>query len=158
MKSIHWLAVILALGGSACAHDPAPYQFSIGQTKNPIDVMVRTLAANGLKAEVVDRAGGDIVTRWFDTGYRFREIDDFRPETYYTDIFLRYHVHLATVNGQQQVTLSADVQRCAPTDSIITSRGVEGSCQALSKIFPTQQKQEDELGAKLKLALADGHA
>jgi hypothetical protein len=156
MKSIHWTVLALILGGTACAHAPEPYQFSVNQRKDPVDVVVRTLIANGFKPDVVDRKSGDIVTRWFDTGYRFRASDVSQTVQYDTDIYLRYRVRLAPVHGQEQVTLTADVQRCAPADSIITSKGVEGTCEPLSKVFPTQQKQADALGAKLKSALAAG--
>jgi hypothetical protein len=57
-------------------------------------------------------------------------------------------------NGQQTLVLDTDVQRCSPTDSVITSKGVEGSCLPMTVMFPTQQKQVADLGSKLKLALA----
>jgi hypothetical protein len=99
------------------------------------------------------------MTRWFDTGYRFREvnaIDNGPYAEYYTDVFLRYRISLMKKDGQQTVVLETDVQRCAPTDSVVTSRGVDGTCLPMSVVFPTQQKQVDDLGSKLKLALAGG--
>jgi hypothetical protein len=48
-------------------------------------------------------------------------------------------------NGKETVVLET---------SVITSRGVDGSCLPMSVVFPTQQKQVDDLGSKLKLALA----
>jgi hypothetical protein len=107
----------------------------------------------------VDPAKNTVTTSWFDTGYRFREvneIDNGPYREYYTDVFLRYRVSLMNKNGQQTVQLETDVQRCSPTDSVITAKGVDGSCLPMTFVFPTQQNQVDELGTKLKLALAGG--
>ena len=157
MKRIYPMAITLALAGVACAHSPQPYSFTLEQPRNAVDVVVKTLAANGFKEVAVDPSKTMVTTRWFDTGYRFRdinEIDNGPYREYYTDVFLRYRISLMTNNGQQKVTLETDVQRCSPTDSVITSRGVDGSCLPMTFVFPSQQKQVDELGTKLKLALA----
>jgi hypothetical protein len=157
MKRIHPMAIVVALTGVACAHSPKPYTFTLEQPRNPVNVVVQTLAANGFKEVAVDPAKNTVTTRWFDTGYRFREIseiDNGPYREYYTDVFLRYRISLMNQNGKETVVLETDVQRCAPTDSIITSRGVDGSCLPMSVVFPTQQKQVDDLGSKLKLALA----
>ena len=159
MNRIYPIAIVVALSSVACAHTPKPYTFAYEQPKNPVDVVVKTLAANGFKDVAVDPAKNTVMTRWFDTGYRFREvnaIDNGPYAEYYTDVFLRYRISLMNRNGQQTVVLDTDVQRCAPTDSVITSRGVDGTCLPMSVVFPTQQKQVDDLGSKLKLALAGG--
>jgi len=159
MKHIYPLTIVVALAGVACAHTPKPYTFNYEQPRDAVDVLVKALAANGFKEVAVDPAKNTILTRWFDTGYRFREvneIDNGPYREYYTDVFLRYRISLMNNNGQRMVVLETDVQRCAPTDSVITSRGVDGTCLPMSIVFPTQQKQVDELGSKLKLALAGG--
>ena len=157
MNRIYPVAIVVALSSVACAHTPKPYTFAYEQPKNAVDVVVKTLAANGFKDVAVDPANNTVMTRWFDTGYRFREvnaIDNGPYAEYYTDIFLRYRISIMANDGQQRVVLETDVQRCAPTDSVITSRGVDGTCLPMSVVFPTQQKQVDDLGSKLKLALA----
>ena len=157
MKRIYPIAIVLALTGVACAHSPKPYTFTLEQPRNPVGVVVQTLAANGFKDVAVDSAKNTVTTRWFDTGYRFREIgeiDNGPYREYYTDVFLRYRISLIGKNGQQTLVLDTDVQRCAPTDSVVTSQGVNGSCLPMTVVFPTQQKQVDDLGSKLKLALA----
>jgi hypothetical protein len=159
MNRIHTVAIAVALSGVACAHSPKPYTFTLEQPRNAVDVVVQTLAANGFKDIAVDTSKNTITTRWFDTGYRFREInaiDNGPTREYYTDVFLRYRISLVDKNGQQTVTLEPDVQRCSPTDSVITARGVDGSCLPMTFVFPTQQSQVDELGTKLKLALSGG--
>jgi hypothetical protein len=156
MKRVYPIAIAVALSSFACAHPPKSYSFALEQPREAIDVVVKTFASNGLKDVAVDRSKGTITTRWFDTGYRFREIGDVDNgphREYYTDVFLRYRVLLASVNGQETVTLATDVQRCSPIDSLITATGVDGSCLPMRALFPTQQKQVDELGSKLKLAL-----
>jgi hypothetical protein len=157
MKHVYPLAIAVALSSVACAHPPKPYSFTLEQPRSSTDVVVRILAANGFKDVEVDPAKNIITTRWFDTGYRFRDISDIDngpKRDYYTDVFLRYRISLMNKDAQQMLVLETDVQRCSPTDSVITASGVEGSCLPMSAVFPTQQKQVDDLGSKLKLALA----
>ena len=159
MKRIYPVAIAVALTGIACAHSPKPYSFTLEQPRNAVDVVVQTLAANGFKDVTVDPAKNTVTTRWFDTGYRFRatsEINNGPTRKYYTDVFLRYRISLMNENGHEKVTLETDVQRCAPMDSVIASQGVDGSCLPMAVVFPTQQKEVDELGSKLKLAMVGG--
>jgi hypothetical protein len=158
MKSIHVTAFVLTLGAASCAHAPQPYTFTAQRAPDDIDVVVRTLEANGLVPASIERASGTVTTRWFDTGYRFREIDDFRDSDYETNIYLRYHVTLLRDGDKDTVMLHADVQRCSPDDSYVIPAGVVGSCQPMSIVFPTQQKQVDALGDRLRLALASRRA
>jgi hypothetical protein len=137
----------------ACAHSPKPYAFTAAQTGDDVDIVVRTLAATGLKPAQIDRQRGTVTTQWFDTGYRFREIDDFRELDYDTDIFLRYRIAIQRAGAQETVVLETDVQRCSPTDSYVTNAGVTGSCQPMAFVFPTQQRQLEALGEKLRLEL-----
>jgi hypothetical protein len=159
MKRIYPIAIAVALTGVACAHSPKPYTFTLEQPRAPVDVVVQTLAANGFKEVVVDSAKNTVTTRWFDTGYRYRatnEINNGPTRRYYTDVFLRYKISLTNENGHEKVILETDVQRCAPTDAVVTSKGVDGTCLPMTVVFPTQQKDIDDLGSKLKLALAGG--
>jgi len=159
MKRIYPIAIAAALLGLACAHSPTPYTFTLEQPRNAVDVVVQTLAANGFKEVAVDPAQGTVTTRWFDTGYRFRatnQINNGPTRRYYTDVFLRYRISLLNENGRGRVTLETDAQRCSPTDTVATANGAEGTCLPMSEVFPTQQKQVEDLGSKLKLALAGG--
>lgn len=154
MKSIHAAVLALACGTVACAHAPKPYTFTANQAGNDIDVVVQTLTASGLQPASIDRQHGAITTQWFDTGYRFRENDIASSVYEYTDIFLRHRISIQRANGKATVVLDTDVQRCSPTDSLVTATGVEGTCMPLAVLFPSQQKQIDKLGEKLRLALA----
>jgi hypothetical protein len=156
MTRIYVLITALALGGVACAHQPRSYSFAVNQPKEAIDVLVKTLASNGLSKVDVDRDKGTVTTRWFDTGYKFRELsetDDGPNREYSTDVFLRYRISVGQQAGRQTVTLQTDVQRCSPLDAVITPTGVEGSCVPMSVLLPSHQKQSDALGAKLQSAL-----
>jgi hypothetical protein len=148
--------VILALGLGACAHAPQPYSFTAAPTPNDLDVLARALEANGYQLASVDSAHATLTTYWFDTGYRFREVDDFanHDRDLYTDIFLRYRVSVERNGGQDNVVVATDVQRCSPLDAQVTAAGVTGTCQRLDKVFPTQQHQVNALGDKLRQALA----
>jgi hypothetical protein len=91
-----------ALSSVTCAHAPKPYTFAYEQPRNAVDVVVKTLAANGFKDVAVDPAKNTVMTRWFDTGYRFREvneIDNGPYREYYTDVFLRYRISLMKKGG-----------------------------------------------------------
>jgi uncharacterized lipoprotein len=159
MRRIYPIAIVAALSGLACAHSPKPYTFTLEQPRNSMDVVVQALEANGFKNVAVDSSKGTITTQWFDTGYRFRATSDINngpTRKYYTDVYLRYRISLADKNGQQTVTLETDVQRCSPSDSLITSKGVDGTCLPMTDVFPAQQNHVDELGTKLKLAMARG--
>jgi hypothetical protein len=156
MKTLYTTALVLSLGAAACAHAPEPYHFTATPAPNDLDVIARTLEANGQKIAQLDRALGTITTYWFDTGYRFRDADDFanHDRDLYTDIFLRYHVSVRHDGGQDTVVVATDVQRCSPLDAYVTATGVSGTCQPLDKVFPSQQQQVNALGEKLRQALA----
>jgi len=145
--------VCWALGIAACAHAPQPYVFSSEQGGGDIDVVVKTLRDNGLVPARIDRKLGTVTTYWFDTGYHFRESDILETIQYPTNVYLRYRIGLSRDNGKETVVVDTDVQRCAPLDSNITSTGVTGTCYPMTVLFPTQQKQADALGEKLREAL-----
>jgi hypothetical protein len=142
------------LGVAACAHPPRPYTFTSEQAKNDdIDVVVRTLRDSGLRPAQIDRNLGMVTTYWFDTGYHFRESDILETIQYPTNIFLRYRIGLRRDHGRETIVLDTDVQRCAPLDSNITPTAVTGSCYPMTVLFPTQQRQAETLGEKLRQAL-----
>jgi hypothetical protein len=153
MNVAHPGPVFLALGIAACAHEPKPYVFDSEPAANDIDIVVKTLQESGLRPAQIDRNRGSVITYWFDTGYHFRETDILEPIQYPTDIFLRYRIGLRRDGEKETVVLDTDVQRCAPLDSSITRRGVSGSCYPMTVLFPTQQRQADALGERLRRAL-----
>jgi hypothetical protein len=149
-------ALALPLGAAACAHAPEHYAFSSQETGNDLDVVVRTLQANGLAPAAIDRRLGTVTTYWFDTGYPFRQTDVAKSVQYPTNIFLRYRVSVSHGHGKETVILDTDVQRCAPLDVTVTASGVTGSCEPMTVLFPPQQKQAEALGEKLRQAM-DSH-
>lgn len=153
------ISFVLVLSGAlvSCAHSVQDRTFSVTSGDSPnqaLDRVLETLADEKLAAGRVDRAAGTVVTRWFDTGYRFREIDDNQPVDYYTDVFLRHHISLVNVGGKLDVSVSTDVQRCAPLDAVITATDVQGSCRPMNGIFPTQQQAIDRLVEELRKAVS----
>jgi len=141
----------------SCAHGARDQTFSVApgvSSGQALDRVLQALAQKKLTAGRVDRAAGTVVTRWFDTGYRFREIDDNQPVDYYTDIFLRHRISLVNVEGKLDVSVSTDVQRCAPLDAVITATEVQGSCRPMNVIFPTQQQAIDRLVEELRKAVS----
>ena len=105
-----------------CAHAPQSYTFAAsGPRDGAINAVAVTLKKQGIEPGVIDYRAGTITSRWFDTGYRFREIDDNRPLNYYTDIFLRHHILVSESSGTLNVAVKTDIQRCAPLDAVITA-------------------------------------
>jgi hypothetical protein len=153
MKSSYLGPLFGAVGLAACAHAPKPYTFVANPTGQDVDVVVQTLQASGLKPAAIDRNQGMVTTYWFDTGYQFRETDIRDSVQYPTNIFLRYRISLKRDGGKETVVLDTDVQRCAPLDVTVTAPGVTGSCEPMTSLFPTQQKQAEALGEKLRQAL-----
>jgi hypothetical protein len=152
------ISFVLALSGTlSCAHAAKDQTFSVAPEASPsqaIDRVLETLAHERLAAGTVDRSKGTVVTRWFDTGYRFREIDDDRPVDYYTDIFLRHRISVVPTGGKLDVTVSTDVQRCAPLDAVITATDVQGTCRPMTTVFPTQQNAIDRFVEDLRKAVS----
>lgn len=151
---------VFALSGvlASCAHATKDQSFSVSPEATPsqaIDRVLETLAHKRLAAGTVDRSKGTVTTRWFDTGYRFREIDDDRPVDYYTDVFLRHRISLVRSGGKLDVTVSTDVQRCAPLDAVITATEVQGTCRRMDAVFPTQQRNIDRFVEDLRKAISN---
>ena len=114
-------------------------------------VVAKSLLRQGHKLAFVDRKNAEVVTYWEDTKYRFRETDDYWDGT---NIFLRYHVQFRDQDNQIRVT--ADAQRCVPTQAEITSTEVISTCYKMDFVFGTQQRKVDQLGKDLAAALAAG--
>lgn len=158
MKAVYLSPIFLAVGLAACAHSPKPYSFSSDRVANDIDLVVKTLQESGLKPAQIDRALGTVTTYWFDTGYHFRETDIVESVQYPTNIFLRYRISVKRERDKETVVLDADAERCAPLDVTVTAAGTSGSCESMTVLFPSQQKQVEALGEKLRQALGAGRS
>ena len=153
MKAAYVRPLLLTFALAACAHAPKPYTFSSKQAVGDVDVVVRTLQESGLRPAQIDRNLGIVTTYWFDTGYPFRETNIRETIQYPTNVFLRYRINLRREGGKETVVLDIDAQRCASLDSTVTVSGVTGTCEPMTSLFPTQQKQAEALGEKLRQAL-----
>lgn len=155
-RTVCTTSLVAAICG--CAHALQSYTFAAsGPCDGAIDAVAATLKKQGIEPGSIDYRAGTITSRWFDTGYRFREIDDNRPLNFYTDIFLRHHISVKESGGNLKVAVTTDVKRCAPLDAIITATGVEGSCQPMDFLFPTQQRKIERLGQQLQEAVSALH-
>lgn len=151
MKPRHTILFGLLLG-AGCAHPPRAYTFTTPSAAAPttFDRVAVSLAKQGHPVSGVDRHSAEITTYWEDTGYRYRETDDLEDET---TIFLRYHVDVRPMNGQQQVSVSAEAQRCVPYRAVITKNEVRSTCIKMDKLLVTHQRTVDELGRRLAASL-----
>ena len=101
-RTICTTSLMVALCG--CAHAPQSYTFTAsGPHDGAMNAVAATLKKQGIEPGVIDYRAGTITSRWFDTGYRFREIDDNRPLNFYTDIFLRHHISVSESSGTLNV-------------------------------------------------------
>ena len=97
-RTICTTSLMVALCG--CAHAPQSYTFTAsGSRDGAINAVAATLKKQGIEPGLIDYRAGTITSRWFDTGYRFREIDNNRPLNFYTDIFLRHHISVSESSG-----------------------------------------------------------
>lgn len=148
MKSTRWM-ILAAVAGTGCAHPPRPYVFNTQPKADAVAVLAGSLSRQGHQVAAIDRQKAEIVTYWEDTRYRFRETDDLEDET---NIFLRYHVQVR--QGDNQVTVSAEAQRCVPYRAVVTREQVLSTCIKMTKIFGTQQQAVERLGQVLAASLA----
>ncbi|MEP6652348.1 MAG: hypothetical protein ABJA82_03260 [Myxococcales bacterium] len=151
MKTTHSILFTLLLG-AGCAHAPRPYTFTARSSgaEATVEKVAASLVRQGHPVSGVDRRSAQITTYWENTGYRYRETDDLEDET---TVFLRYHVDVRPVNGQQQVTVSAEAQRCVPYRAVITKKEVLSTCINMDKLLVTHQRTVDELGRRLAASL-----
>jgi hypothetical protein len=153
LRAVLTASFVAALAG--CGHGPQAYAFTaIAPRSQAIDAVAMTLKKHGLNPEIIDHQRGTVTTAWFDSGYRFRETDDNRPLNFYTDIFLRHRVSVVDAHGILNMALKTDVQRCAPLDALVTATEVQGSCQPMDFLFPTQRREIEKLGKQLQEAVS----
>ena len=150
MKVTRWI-VLAALAGTGCAHPPQPYVFNNPKGGDAVLVVAKSLVRQGHRLAFVDRQNSELVTYWEDTKYRFRETDDLEEET---NIFLRYHVRFS--EHPNQISITAEAQRCVPTQVEITKTDVSSTCIKMDRIFGTQQRAVERLGQSLAASLAGG--
>jgi hypothetical protein len=152
MKIQHASILALFLGASACGHTPRAYTFEAAQPAGQaLDLLARSLQADGHKISRVDQKQGEIVTYWEDTRYRWRETEDLEHDT---TIFLRYHVRVSPTDQARRVSVTADVQRCAEDSAVISPYEVIGTCLKMDVLLPSHQQALDKLGQQLSGALA----
>ncbi len=149
MKIAHWI-LLAAVAGVGCAHPPRAYVFNNSKPadRNTVSVLAGSLERQGHQVAAIDREKAEILTYWEDTKYRFRETDDLEDET---NIFLRYHVQLRQADNQ--VSVSAEAQRCVPYRAVITRTEVQSTCIKMDRIFGTQQQAVERLGQILAASL-----
>jgi hypothetical protein len=148
MKIARW-TLLAAVVGTGCTHPPQPYVFNNTKGSDAVSLVAKSLVRQGHRLAFVDHKNAEVVTYWEDTKYRFRETDDFWDGT---NVFLRYHVQFREQDNQIRVT--ADAQRCVPTQAEITQTEVISTCYKMDKIFGTQQRAVERLGQSLAASLA----
>ena len=114
-----------------------------------LDVVSRTLAAEGHGSPAVDRQAGIAHTEWKDTGFLYGQVQGTTAS-----IVRRFTVVLAPSAEGANVTVRIDAKRCAQGGFSIEGSEVRGPCEEMSVIPERFQDEIDSLGAKLQNALA----
>ena len=144
------LVLGLATLSFACGSPQRPVTFvTSANVDGGVDVVSRTLAAEGHSSPVVNRQAGIINTEWKDTGFLFGQVQG-APAT----IVRRFTVVLAPAGQGANVTVRMDGKRCAQGSFTIEGADVKGSCEEMTVVVEKHQLEVDALGAKVQQALA----
>ncbi|WP_394832571.1 hypothetical protein LVJ94_39315 [Pendulispora rubella] len=153
-----WGLLALALG-TACGSAQKPVTFVTSATvESGIDIVSRTLAAEGHSATSVDRQTGIVLTEWQDTGFGYGFVNQ-QP----ANIVRRYVVILAPSGNGANVTVRIDTKRCAQGWSTMAGVDRQGPwivnlpgayCQESPMIPGSFQEDIDALAGKIQHALA----
>ena len=152
---LHSLFLVLSLAG--CAAAQVPVHFTLDAAKpDPIDVVVRTLATEGLTAGPLNREAGTLQTVWQDTGFGYGFVDvrgpDGQMQSVGATIVRRYTIVLVPKQAGVEVTVRADLQKCA-SGTLDASGGLGQGCQRLDDMVPKHQDELNALGHELEAAL-----
>ncbi len=133
---------------SACGAPQKPVTFATSTKPDAgLDVVSRTLAAEGQGNPSVDRQAGIARTDWQDTGYLFGEVNGKSAS-----IVRRFTVVLAPTTNDSSVTVRIDAKRCAQGHFAIKEAEVRGQCVEMSVVPTHFQEEVDALGEKLRNA------
>ena len=134
----------------ACGAPQKPATFVTSATlESGIDVVARTLAANGFQSPAVDRQSGIVTTEWKDTGFMYGQIQGGTAT-----IVRRFTVVLAPAGQGANVTVRMDAKRCAQQGFVVENAEVHGHCEEMPVIPEKFQLEVDALAAKVQQALA----
>ena len=133
---------------SACGAPQTPVTFATSTKPDAgLDVVSRTLAAEGQGSPSVDRQAGIARTDWQDTGFLFGDVNGKSAS-----IVRRFTVVLAPTANGANVTVRIDAKRCAQGHFAIKGEEVRGQCEEMSVVPTHFQEEVDALGEKLRNA------
>ncbi len=138
-----------------------PVQFAAPtHDTDPLDDIQRALVTQGLSITNTDPRLGIVQTRWENTGFGYGFVDIASPvrHTVGAQIWRRYSVVVARHDSTADVTVRADVQRCAEGSTTPDGVYIDGACTTMfaDGLVPDHQAQLDALGEQLKTALHGG--
>jgi hypothetical protein len=138
----------------ACGAPQKPATFVTSATlESGIDVVSRTLAANGFLSPAVDRQAGIVTTEWKDTGFMYGQVQGGTAT-----IVRRFVVVLAPAAQGANVTVRMDAKHCTQQGFVIENAEVHGRCEEMPMIPEKFQLEVDALAAKVQQALATAPA
>jgi len=148
------LLVGLVTMSLACGAPQKPATFVTSATpESGIDVVSRTLAANGHTSPTVDRQAGIVTTEWKDTGFLFGQVQGGTAT-----IVRRFTVVLAPSGQGANVTVRMDAKRCAQQGFVVEGVELRGHCEEAAMIPEKFQLEVDALAAKVQEALSTAPA
>ena len=148
------LLTVLSGIAVACGVPQKPANFvTSANLETGVDVVSRTLAANGHTSPAVDRKTGIVSTEWKDTGFLYGRVQG-GPAT----IVRRFTVVVAPAGQGSSVTVRMDAKRCAQRGFVVEGLELHGHCEEAAMIPETFQGEVDALAAKVQQALASAPA
>ena len=146
------LGMVLVVVGAvaACTQAQKPYTFvAPNAPTDAVEITARTLAQSGHEPARVDAATGIVMTKWEDTGFGYGFVQGQEAT-----IVRRFTVTLAKRAAGMEVIVRQDGKRCQKGGFTLGDVDVRGPCEAMNEVVDRHQKDVDDLGARLRQALA----
>jgi hypothetical protein len=143
------LSACLGVFLSGCAEPQRPYEFrGPPMAREPIEALAASMQQAGYPPVVVDPQTGSVHTRWIDTkvpGEKWKDRD--------TTIVRRYTAKLQHGAFGNDVTLSAEAQRCVVLEFNLTEISVQGECLPMESLIPRHLEELYQLGQRVQQAM-----
>ncbi len=145
-----FLSLLLLVGAFGCAQPQRPYQFNTVQmAREPIEALAAALTQAGHSPVVVDPQTGIVQTRWLDTGLLLGQVKEQNAT-----IVRRYTAKLVHGSFGNEVTLSAETQRCASRQFVLTENSVVGFCVPMKRLVKVHQEELLRLGERIQQSMS----
>jgi hypothetical protein len=116
--------------------------------RDPLEALATALAQAGQPPVIVDPQSNTVQSRWVDT-----KLLDGQVGGHEATVVRRYTATLVHGAFGNEVTLSANSQRCARQDFTLTEIDVRGSCVPMERLLPSHQQELLALGQRIQQSM-----